>query len=356
MTDLSNAHDRFFKRMISRPAAARDLVLNYLPPEVTALLEPTTLALRRDSFVDEDLREHFSDLLYDVDLKSGGGAYVYVLFEHKSYVDRLTAFQLLRYIVRIWEQGLREGHSSLVPVIPVVVYHGQAAWRVGLDLADLFRGPEALRAYWPSFKYELCDLSIYDDEEIKGEIRLRVGLLLLKHIFQEDLRDRLPEILGLLRELKEEASALSYLETVLRYVAHTADQVSWEGLREAAQKALGQQGGETMNTLAEQLIQEGVRVGKREGMEQGIQQGREQGIQQGIQQGIRQGMQQGVREGLLAGIRLGLKLRFGDEGLTLLPEIYKIEDVDVLRTVHEALETVNKPADLRRFYQTPSDP
>ena len=70
---------------------------------------------------------------------------------------------------------------------------------------------------------------------------------------------------------------------------------------------------------------------------------------------MQQGMQQGVREGLLAGIRLGLKLRFGDEGLALLPEIYKIEDVDVLRTVHEALETVNKPADLRRFYQTPSD-
>ncbi|NBD36823.1 MAG: hypothetical protein GVY30_12615 [Chloroflexi bacterium] len=87
-----------------------------------------------------------------------------------------------------------------------------------------------------------------------------------------------------------------------------------------------------MNTLAEHLIQEGVRVGEKQGLEKG--------------------MQQGVREGLLAGIRLGLKLRFGDEGLRLLPEIYKIEDVDVLRTVHEALETVNTPADLRRFYQT----
>lgn len=342
--------------MISRPAAARDLVLNYLPPEVAALLEPTTLTLRRDSFVDDDLREHFSDLLYDVDLKSGGGAYVYVLFEHKSYVDRLTAFQLLRYVVRIWEQSLREGRGHLIPVIPIVVYHGQATWRVGLDLADLFRGAETLRGYWPSFKYELCDLSTYDDEEIKGEIRLRVGLLLLKHIFQADLRDRLPEILGLLQELKEEASALSYLETILRYVAQTADHVTWEGLREAAQKALGQQGGETMTTLAEQWIEEGIREGRKQGMEQGFQQGREQGIRQGMeqgrQQGMQHGMQQGVREGLLAGIRLGLKLRFGDEGLTLLPEIYKIEDVDVLRTVHEALETVNTPADLRRFYQT----
>ncbi len=175
MTELSNVHDRFFKRMISRPEAARDLVMNYLPPEVAALLEPTSLTLRRDSFMDENLGEHFSDLLYDVDLKTGDEAYVYVLFEHKSYVERLTAFQLLRYIVRIWEQALREGHSRPIPVIPIVVYHGRVDWRVGLNSSDLFRGPEALRAYWPSFAYELCDLSAYSDEEIKGEVRLRVG-------------------------------------------------------------------------------------------------------------------------------------------------------------------------------------
>jgi predicted transposase/invertase (TIGR01784 family) len=346
VTELSNAHDRFFKRMISRPEAARGLVLNYLPSEVVALLEPMSLALRRDSFVDENLGEHFSDLLYDVNLKTGDEAYVYVLFEHKSYVERLTAFQLLRYIVRIWEQALREGHSYPIPVIPIVVYHGRVDWHVGLNLGDLFRGPEALRAYWPSFTYELCDLSAYSDEEIKGEVRLRVGLLLLKYIFREDLRDRLPEILGLLQELPEEGSALLYLETVLRYVAQAADHVTRAGLHEAAQAALGKQGDETMKTLAEQWIEKGIQEGKQQGIEQGLQ----RGMQQGLQQGMERGMREGVREGLLAGIKLGLKLRFGDDGLAMLPEIYKIEDADVLRTVHEALETVRKPSDLRRFY------
>jgi hypothetical protein len=67
---------------------------------------------------------------------------------------------------------------------------------------------------------------------------------------------------------------------------------------------------------------------------------------------MERGMREGVREGLLAGIKLGLKLRFGDDGLAMLPEIYKIEDTDVLRTVHEALETVRTPTDLRRFYRT----
>lgn len=64
MSELSNPHDHFFKWMVLRPEAARDLVLNYLPPEVVATLNPDSLTLRKDSFVDEELREHFSDLLY----------------------------------------------------------------------------------------------------------------------------------------------------------------------------------------------------------------------------------------------------------------------------------------------------
>ncbi|MFQ5343168.1 MAG: cytosolic protein, partial [Anaerolineae bacterium] len=82
----------------------------------------------------------------------------------------------------------------------------------------------------------------------------------------------------------------------------------------------------------------------------GIKKGIEQGIQQGIQQGRQQGIQQGIREGLLAGIELGLELKFGSQGLRLLPEVYKIEDVDVLRAIHEGLKTVTTVEGLRRVY------
>ena len=124
MPELSNPHDHFFKQVLSRPEAARDMVLNYLPAEVVAVLDPASLTLRKDSFVDGALKEHFSDLLYQVDLKDGQGAYVYILLEHKSHAEPLVAFQLLRYLVRIWEQSLREGSGGrLAPIIPMVVYH-----------------------------------------------------------------------------------------------------------------------------------------------------------------------------------------------------------------------------------------
>jgi len=340
MSELSNPHDHFFKQVLARPEAARDLLLNYLPAEVVALLDLTSLELRKDSFVDAELREHFSDLLYQVKLKDEREAYVYVLLEHKSYPDGLVAFQLLRYLVRIWKQSLWEvGESPLAPIIPMVVYHGKAAWQVGLDFGSLFEGPDELEPYWPQFQYELCDLTAYSDEEIQGEVILRTGLLLMKHIFRDDLEERLPEILVLLRDLAEQKTGLEYLETMLRYVAQGTDRVSEKGLRKAVETALAAEGGRTMRTLAEKWL------------EQGREQGLKQGMEQGLQQGMQQGMQQGLREGLLSGIELGLELKFGSAGVHLLPEIYKIEDMDVLRAIREGLKHVDTPEELRRIYQ-----
>src|SRR5215813_2862601 len=109
MTDLTNPHDRFFKELLARPETATDFLVNYLPPEIVALLDLSVPELAKDSFIDEELRQHFSDLLYRVKLRSGDDAFVYILFEHKSTPDGWTAFQLLRYEVRIWETERRNG-------------------------------------------------------------------------------------------------------------------------------------------------------------------------------------------------------------------------------------------------------
>ena len=76
-----------------------------------------------------------------------------------------------------------------------------------------------------------------------------------------------------------------------------------------------------------------------------VQRSREEGRQLGLQEG----RQEGIREGLLSGIELGLELKFGDEGLRLLPEIRAIEDIDVLRALQQALKTADTPAVLRRL-------
>jgi len=66
-----------------------------------------SLTMVKDSFVEKELRQHFSDLLYTVHHQQGE-LYLYFLFEHKSSPDPWVGLQLLRYQVRIWEQHRKQ--------------------------------------------------------------------------------------------------------------------------------------------------------------------------------------------------------------------------------------------------------
>ena len=93
---------------------------------------------------------------------------------------------MLRYLVRIWERDSQK-KLMLRPIIPVVVYHGREQWQI----AAQFSGSEPLRPYWPTFLYELHDLSRLDEAEIRGQARLQIGLLIMKYIFDPALNGRL---------------------------------------------------------------------------------------------------------------------------------------------------------------------
>ncbi|MUG93044.1 cytosolic protein [Scytonema sp. UIC 10036] len=59
----------------------------------------------------------------------------------------------------------------------------------------------------------------------------------------------------------------------------------------------------------------------------------------------------GIQKGLQKGISLGLKLKFGEAGQNLLPEIEAIQDVSLLEAILKALESVSTLEELRQIYQ-----
>lgn len=71
----------------------------------------------------------------------------------------------------------------------------------------------------------------------------------------------------------------------------------------------------------------------------------------GIQKGLEQGRSEGIREGLLEGISLGLRLKFGSVGLSLLPEISQITQVEQLKAILAGLAEANTLDQLRSIYQ-----
>ena len=90
-----------------------------------------------ESLIDEEARTHRTDLLLQFSRPRRGGAtraasaYVYVLYEHKSYSYRWVTVQLLRYMATIWQRLTGEtdkhGDGLLPEILPVVIYHGKRA-------------------------------------------------------------------------------------------------------------------------------------------------------------------------------------------------------------------------------------
>ncbi len=232
------------------------------------MLRPGTFRLSKGSFVDANLKEYFSDLLYQVDFHSGEQGFVYILFEHKSYPAPDIAFQLLRYMTRIWEHGSKQARDSLPAVIPVVLYHGSAKWSIPLNFASLYRAPESLKGSLWDFTYTLFDLSAYADEEIKVGVMAKTALLLLKHVHSQDLAQRLGDIFGLLRTMNEQ-TALGFLETVFRYLGAAGETVTMEDCRIAVKATFPEKGELFMERWIEEIAAERHQEWLREGMEEG---------------------------------------------------------------------------------------
>ena len=100
-------HDNFFRASFGRVEIAQNYLQEYAPPDLVAQLDLSEMQLVEGTFVDEEIDKQQSDVLYEVRLANGEPAYVYFLFEHKSYSDPLVAFQLLRY--PIYYPYLRKG-------------------------------------------------------------------------------------------------------------------------------------------------------------------------------------------------------------------------------------------------------
>jgi predicted transposase YdaD len=193
----THLHDAFFKSFMSEPELAARFLQERLPSEVAELLATERPELLSGSFVDEDLAQHHSDLLFRLRLKTGDDALVYVLLEHKSSPDSGTPLQLLRYIVRILAKWYDEHERLPLPVVlPLVAHQGPEVWTFSTAFIDLFGSvPEPLRLYLVSFRHVLVDLPRIRDDALSIDTRLGAYLKALKYVRRRDLAERLAVIL-----------------------------------------------------------------------------------------------------------------------------------------------------------------
>lgn len=279
MLDIVNqAHDKIFKEIYGNVEVAREFFESKLPKEVLKVVDLDTLEPQKDSHINKELKEFFSDLLFKVDINNRKG-YFYLLLEHKSYKDKLTIFQILKYIIEIWEsKSIKEENNTIPIVIPFLVYHDKTEWNIKESISEMIDGyedlPDEIKECIPNYRYILHDLTKYREQDIRvASLQGVIDKLLAnsRYTTQERLIEVISEGLEVLYKMYEKDKTVYYFESCLKYILSIREDLEKEETINAIEK-ISKEGSEIIMTLAEQWIEEGIE----KGMEKGIEEGRQE--------------------------------------------------------------------------------
>ena len=271
MIEIKTPHDTYFKASFSDVDVAKDFLITYLPKSILKCVDLSTLELQKDSHVDKKLKEHFSDILYRVDINNNEG-YFYLLAEHKSYNDKLSILQLLRYMINIWESKIvKEKQKNLPIIIPMLIYHDKVSWKAHMRLSDWIEGYDDLsdevKGYIPDYEYILHDLGKYAKENLCKDIRTRLVIEILdkgRYSSLEELKELISKSIQVMMELKLKGESTDLIQSTIKYILSTRNDISTEEMVRIAE-TVSEDGGEIIMTVAEELIQKGLQAGRLEG-------------------------------------------------------------------------------------------
>ncbi len=288
MKKITNIHDKYFRELFSQREVMQDFLTGALP-NVAKHLKLNTLTLDETTYIDENLQNTYSDLVYSCQYGTEYKLNIALLFEHKSYVPQHPYLQLLGYMLKIWETNVKQG-KKLIPVIPILFYHGKKEFEKKKFDSYFEKMDDFLRSYLPSFDFELVNTNSLSDEKIKilfNQVALRTGLLLMNHIFDssEELLRKLFVIFSDFKKLQESEMGKRFLNTTMIYF-FSGTKLNVETVKKAAED-LNFELGEVFESTAYQLIKQG----KLEGKEEGKIEGEKEGMRKMVLEMIKNGFQ-----------------------------------------------------------------
>ncbi|MEO0414519.1 MAG: Rpn family recombination-promoting nuclease/putative transposase, partial [Verrucomicrobiota bacterium] len=274
---IQNPHDRFVRGYFSDPATAKGLLEVNLPSALAKALDLDQITVENSHFVDEQLREFESDLLFRIPRKDRAevsDAYVYILWEHQRQRDSWMVLRMWIYLAMIYKSFIDDGRidsgARLPFVYPVVLYQGKRGWEKGLKLSELIDGDTldaSLQRWLPKFEIDLIALKDDDPRVQPEELNAKIAVELLRAEIFEELEQWLRNWIGELnaihgREPERAKILISYAFAVPQGLT-----------KERFMAIVKEKGGTEMEfeagSLAAQFFEEGEARGEARGAAQG---------------------------------------------------------------------------------------
>ena len=166
---VHNPHDKFVRETFSDPERAQAFIEEFLPADLVRDLNIPNLKVLKDSYLNKDLKEYFSDLILELEVKDSkeDSLKLALLFEHKSFPDEYVLIQVGHYLFSHLFKQIRQ-KKTLELVIPLIYYQGKQKWDVP-NLLELFKNyPESVLEYVPQLKHIFISLNEISDEQISA--------------------------------------------------------------------------------------------------------------------------------------------------------------------------------------------
>ncbi len=275
-------HDQFFKGMFSQPEIAESYIRSFLPKEIWQHLPFDQLKLDNTSYVTSELKAYFSDLVWQCPYRDSE-INITFLFEHKTYQPKYLHLELLRYMLQLWEQDLKEKRKYLRPIIPIIVYQGTKKWKIRPMIECFPEMKKPLRRYLPDFEYELNDLhQIPEDDMLKLESKkLTLALYSMANyrsfLTSAENLDRIFFVFDHFENIEENTNFVNMILVYLMKTNHLKSKEMREILEKSKSKSMHR-----AKTTYEQFVDEGRKIGFKEGLDKG----KEAGVIEGIELAI----------------------------------------------------------------------
>lgn len=343
----ASIHDTYVFKVLSDPVQAAAQIRYVLGEKLAQEIDWNDLELDPHRYVDENLGNHFTDLLFKTTLRKKPIRLRFLL-EHSSHPKRYELLQVLRYQLRQWEKDLEQNPrcEHLTPIITIILHHSDRGWRGQPRFGDYFgldeEMAELLRPYLVDFGILVDDISREKTESLlERPVPPEVQLLLfgLRHArtgrrILEELRKLVP----LLRDLMQQpngALALGVFVVYIRQVARVAEADVRTALDELIESRLDPD----IMAVYKQFdagLKKGLEKGLKEGLEKGLKKGLEEGLEKGLKEGGKRGEKRGKREGKLEMARSMLsrllEQRFGTLSASVVKRIEaaKLPELDAM--------------------------
>ena len=299
MKQTTPGSDPIYKRLYAFAEMVEDLLRSLFPRELIDAVDWPSLGRLPAEYVGDDFHRRHGDAVWRVRLREGDERgewlYVLVLLEFQSTTDEIMALRVLEYTTMLYRELVRESRRArrargrpharkgaakperLPPVLPVVLYNGDAKWRAARDVKDLIAEVGSnLAPYQPSQRHIVLDErhATADDKRL---CKLTRAVVLLE---QSRSPKDLARVAALLKDWLGSSGRAELKRAFTDWLW-----VLYQRLQRGSEEPSAPPPELTLEEVAMTLEERVISWREpwiRHGMEQGLRQGVERGLQQGL--------------------------------------------------------------------------